>query len=59
MSKWSPCWQNVTCADCHIFYTCIPQQDYYNSTNNHDGVCGSCLMRRERETVLSSDYPIG
>ena len=37
-------WQMVTCATCGTPYQCTPRSDYYNATNDHDGVCESCLL---------------
>lgn len=35
----------VICRECGKEYTCTPEQDYYNATNNLDGVCWDCLLK--------------
>jgi hypothetical protein len=37
-------WQQVTCVQCGTTYQCTPQDDYYNATNDHDGLCLTCLV---------------
>lgn len=37
-------WQMVTCSGCGRRYQCTPTSDYYNATNDHDGVCEACLL---------------
>lgn len=38
-------WRMVTCATCGKWYLCTPDNDYFNCTNDHDGVCEACLLR--------------
>lgn len=38
------CVMDVTCKDCGRQYQCTPWDDYYNATNEHDGVCTNCLL---------------
>lgn len=41
---WNPQWKQVTCCKCQTTYTCTVVADYYNSTNDQDGVCEACLI---------------
>lgn len=41
--KWTPCYKQVTCKKCARTYTCLPEDDYFNSTCSTNGVCESCL----------------
>jgi hypothetical protein len=34
----------VRCRECGKEYVCTPDQDYFNATNNTDGLCWNCLM---------------
>lgn len=36
----------VRCKKCGKTYQCTPATDYYNATNNADGVCWSCLLNQ-------------
>ena len=44
--KWSPCNKKVECCMCKRKYTCIPMDDYFNSTNPTDGLCLKCLKKQ-------------
>ena len=37
-------WQMVSCVACGRHYQCTPSDDYYNCTNDHDGLCEGCLL---------------
>lgn len=43
VQTWSPCFQAVVCSGCDRQYTCLPNDDYFNSTCATDGVCLKCL----------------
>jgi hypothetical protein len=55
--KWSPCYKEVTCKDCKETYICVPAKDYYDSTNNKDGVCYDCLIAGHEGTFVIESYP--
>jgi hypothetical protein len=37
----------VRCRECGKEYVCTPDQDYFNATNNTDGLCWDCLMAEQ------------
>ncbi len=44
MTQFDQRWQMVTCSGCGRHYRCTPTDDYYNCSNDHDGVCETCLL---------------
>jgi len=38
------CNEKVTCSGCGREYDCSQEDDYYNATDNKDGVCSKCFQ---------------
>ncbi len=41
----------VRCRRCKKEYMCLPEDDYYDATNNHDGLCGKCYIEKRQQQV--------
>jgi len=55
--EWSPAYEKVICSTCKREYTCLPEDDYYNSTCNTDGVCESCLKKQHNIKKVIDERP--
>lgn len=49
------CNETVTCIGCKREYESSEEDNYYNATNNKDGVCLKCVQARDR--TLQSALP--
>jgi hypothetical protein len=43
----------VTCAKCEARYVLCPASDYYDATNDEDGLCESCVLDGRPVTVIN------
>lgn len=43
-NDWSPCYKKVMCKYCKRVYICLPDDDYYESSCETDGMCEKCLL---------------
>jgi len=51
------CNEEVTCCGCKRVYNCSPEDDYYDATNNKDGVCLQCFQAKSKAPSIGGASP--
>lgn len=44
--------EKVTCSGCKREYNFSPDDDYYNATNDDDGVCLKCFQTQKNAPLM-------